>query len=565
MNIVILSGGSGNDALVKGIKSFYKDAKIDVVINAYDSGKSTGICRKVTNTLGVSDIRKNHVRMYKACNPNYDKRIVEFMEARYDFTKGNEYKEICTKLDDWGLSQFKEYAKGFFCNKLTKLFDFKDFNVANIIYSQMFVKLGYEKTNKIMCDLMGLEDFVTLNSFDNVYINAVTKSGNILTDEGDIVEYKNPNDPITELKYIRESEEFGLNPKAIQKISEANLLIVSTGTFWSSIYPTLFYKDLYQFINELDCKKLWIMNNEEDKDSYGVGSNDFIRIMNDKGLNLNDFTIIENSDACASMRQPNSEFNVIYRSMGNDNGKHEQSKFVIEVLKAYYGIDDFSEYDNIIFDFDDTIWARNKADQDISINNIKKINDINKGNICIISGNTFESMKPKLYTVFGTDLKDLNIDIWADANSTLYRKGKSKDLIKEMSIEEYAPAIIKLLNKYNLPSAEYGEDVVNIKVKPLADREREILVDFLNYHAFIANGLYDIKAVKAGTTTVDIVALKNNKACVFEHLNIAGKKTLYIGDEIDSGNDEEIAKLCTHKIQTSGVKETNIILKIFTL
>lgn len=64
MNIVILSGGSGNDSLIKGLKEMYPESDIKVIINAYDSGKSTGICRKVTDTLGVSDIRKNHIRMY---------------------------------------------------------------------------------------------------------------------------------------------------------------------------------------------------------------------------------------------------------------------------------------------------------------------------------------------------------------------------------------------------------------------------------------------------------------------------------------------------------------------
>ena len=43
MNIVILSGGSGNDSLIKGLKEMYPESDIKVIINAYDSGKSTGI------------------------------------------------------------------------------------------------------------------------------------------------------------------------------------------------------------------------------------------------------------------------------------------------------------------------------------------------------------------------------------------------------------------------------------------------------------------------------------------------------------------------------------------
>ena len=86
MKITILSGGSGNDSLIKGLKSIYKNVDVKVVVNAYDNGLSTGVCRSITNTLGVSDIRKNHIRMYKAMNPDdqLDTRLIEFYENRYD-------------------------------------------------------------------------------------------------------------------------------------------------------------------------------------------------------------------------------------------------------------------------------------------------------------------------------------------------------------------------------------------------------------------------------------------------------------------------------------------------
>ena len=68
MKIVVLSGGSGNDALIKGLNAYAVNGgfELHVIVNAYDNGKSTGVCRAVTDTLGVSDIRKNHIRMYEA-------------------------------------------------------------------------------------------------------------------------------------------------------------------------------------------------------------------------------------------------------------------------------------------------------------------------------------------------------------------------------------------------------------------------------------------------------------------------------------------------------------------
>src|SRR5574344_938697 len=178
MNITILSGGSGNTALLEGLSKKLKGnscENLDIVINAYDSGKSTGICRKVTDTLGVSDIRKNLVKLYKYFSDTVDQNIVEFFEKRYDFTKGNEVNEIKEKLDNWKLSFYDEYVDYFFSLPKAKDFDYKDFNVANIVYAAMFKKYGYDKSIDMIRDTLNLKPSenkytsqnVILNSFDN--------------------------------------------------------------------------------------------------------------------------------------------------------------------------------------------------------------------------------------------------------------------------------------------------------------------------------------------------------------------------------------------------------------
>ena len=79
MNIVIFSGGTGSIALQNGLKQLVPNCKITNIINAYDDGKSTGICRKIMKVLGPSDIRKIHETQYKnAHNNNINQNIVEF-------------------------------------------------------------------------------------------------------------------------------------------------------------------------------------------------------------------------------------------------------------------------------------------------------------------------------------------------------------------------------------------------------------------------------------------------------------------------------------------------------
>ena len=67
-NIVIFSGGTGSIAIQEGLSLIYgnNNYNLDIIINAYDNGKSTGVCRKIFDNqiLGPSDLRKNQMTQY---------------------------------------------------------------------------------------------------------------------------------------------------------------------------------------------------------------------------------------------------------------------------------------------------------------------------------------------------------------------------------------------------------------------------------------------------------------------------------------------------------------------
>lgn len=342
MNIVILSGGSGNDALMQGLINHGYADSIKVITNAYDNGKSTGICRVITNTLGVSDIRKNHYRMYKnKYKDNLNKGFVEFYSGRFDL--GENPKQFCIeKLENWGLSFLTGYIEAFFELPLAKEFDYKDFSISNIVYSAMYTRIGYEATHKYFCNLLGINDFVILNSLDNVYISATTEKGNYIRGEERIVEYKNADDPIVKIRYSNDYYDgISLNPKAIdliESLSSDDILIISTGTFWSSIYPTLDYGKFYEYINKACCRKLWVINTEEDKDSYGVSSTKFIEYMEKLGLNLEEFIILHNLDGKESLYEAQKTYlGMCYEHLGNNNGKNDPELYY-KAISSLYGL-----------------------------------------------------------------------------------------------------------------------------------------------------------------------------------------------------------------------------------
>ena len=564
MKTVILSGGSGNDSLIRGLKYYYPSMNCKVIVNAYDNGKSTGVCRAVTNTLGVSDIRKNHIRMYKAMHGNRDKNIIEFYDNRYDFTPGNEVAEITEKLNTWGMPQFIPLVERFFATPEAKNYRYTDFNISNIVYAEMYAQSGYESTNYYFCNkILDIDSFVILNSFSNAYLKAITNSGYVIEDEGEIVEWCNRDDKIESCLYgnVMNTE---LNPRAVASIESADLIIISTGTFWSSIYPTLEFGDLYKLINKnTHAKKVWALNCEEDKDSYGVSADEFISHLRKLGLSLDDFTILVNSDACDILRTVNDkDVDCHYSHMGNQNGKHDPNKYAKAVLECYYGFDDFTP-EQIVCDFDDTLWPRNTSLKNIGIDNIQLLNRTNMG--VIISGNSFSSIKTKLASIYGSDLSDFNIPVWADASSTEYIQGVKTHTIPDCFIsKDTLEKVESHINKlFGMTAVSHPDtDLPYIKYKPMGNLERMLFTYLFNNYIRYNINTPELLANITGNSTVDITTSGDNKVKVYKECEFEGMNILYIGDEVDKGNDCNVSKLATKSIHTSGVEETNCILKV---
>lgn len=558
MKITILSGGSGNDSLIKGLKSIYKNVDVKVVVNAYDNGLSTGVCRSITNTLGVSDIRKNHIRMYKAMNQEdqLDTRLIEFYENRYDLEPNCESSAL-ELLDGWGLKdQFGVYVHNFFKRiEYSDEHKFNNFNVANIVFSEMYSELGYEKTNEISCDLLGIDDFVILNSFQNVYLNAITSDYKVINDEGDIVKLCSKDSKIVNTFYTPTPHP-ELNPNAIDAVINCDLLLISTGTFWSSIYPTLQYGEFYKYINESKAKKkIWAINNTEDKDAFGVSSNDFINIISNLGLDLSSFIILENLDAIPSLQEDNQDYNIVKEHLGNTNGKHTPASFATALLMIYYNLT--RKYDHILFDFDDTLYSRSADKKSYSYSNLNLLKELRElVDVEIISGNTYKSIEDKLIPVYGLNASNYP-KIWADANSNLYINGKVVKSIESHAITAadswkltQATIKYKLHNKCDF----IGNPTVNVKIKPLTELERSLLCDVINNL-----GLEHSTAVATGKTTVDILSTTNTKLNTLDDLE---GSILYIGDEVDKGNDKDIAYACDAYVKVEDVEETNTLLQL---
>ena len=77
------------------------------------------------------------------------------------------------------------------------------------------------------------------------------------------------------------------------------------------------------------------MNTEEDKDAYGISSNMFIEYMENLGVDLSNFTIVENLDAIESLREESNKYDIRYAHLGNVAGKNDPDR-LYDVISTYY-------------------------------------------------------------------------------------------------------------------------------------------------------------------------------------------------------------------------------------
>lgn len=206
MNITIVSGGSGSVEIQKALFKYDNNINLNLIINGYDDGKSTGQLRTIfPNTLGISDFRKNQLIEYKL---RYgDDEVYKCLNHRFtsEYPKDylNEYiSEIEFKLEE--IETFIiENINYFFSLKESDNLVYEDFSVSNIIYSSLLHKNNgnMEITLSIMKNLLKLKNNIFLNSSMVSNLKATTKNNKTLNYEYEIVDFNEDTDRIEDIYF----------------------------------------------------------------------------------------------------------------------------------------------------------------------------------------------------------------------------------------------------------------------------------------------------------------------------------------------------------------------------
>lgn len=224
--IVLLGGGTGTSTVLRGLKYFPVD--ITAIITVSDNGRSTGRLREEFYTPAVGDIR--HVLSNLSTLPDDVKSIMEYRMSTYSDLNGH--------------------------------------SMGNLILTALYKETGsLKKSIEYFSQLMKVEHTVLPLSEDYLTLMGETEDGEIIEGEEQITHAQK------QYKRIFYKEEPHIFPEVFDKIHEADLIILSMGSLYTSLMPHLVCPDVVNAINKSKAKVMYICNamtQPGETDNFGV-------------------------------------------------------------------------------------------------------------------------------------------------------------------------------------------------------------------------------------------------------------------------------------------------------
>lgn len=635
-NILIFAGGTGSIALQTGLHQLYDSTlNIDIIISAYDNGKSTGECRKIFNgkILGPSDLRKNQLTQFKLlhnihCDSGLnDKNIIyDLFEERYTRIKWEDSynyavdrtKNAFARIRELGFGSFEYDKKEAVLLKLIDHFyyneyismdkhvrktiltaNLSDFSISNIFYSAAASLNGNSLAlaGQLMAEILEIPNNVHLISDVNLYLYAETVNGSVISDEGIIVSYDNIDDPIKKVLLLDEKgkqyipnidENNQLNTSCIDLIENADVIIFSSGTQWSSLIPIYMHSGLNEKLKHSKAAKYLIMNNSQDRDMKGINASKLLDIVSNY-LDLTDVKIILNINADASMACIDSKWNnqVLVDVLSEKGSKiHDPSKLSKLIMYDYYK--EHLDATFYFFDFDDTIWSSSKEPllRKVSKNNIELIYRCFVHNSVIISGNSvnhFVNLESKFKEA--QEKVEINTEdgilIYCNGGNCVYQMQNGvlyylRNILDDFNLNDdyyiLTENLFAELKKggweLNLSNFENRGNCI-LSIKPLLNREKakKVIDKVIATHFTLADGKVKYHSYINGNTTIDIMNSDyNKKICtqyVAENKRLLASQIVYVGDKTEDGNDSCIKELDFTVLSVKDVVEFNSFARTY--
>lgn len=256
-NIVVLGGGTGQSVLLRGLKRF--PFNITAVVSVSDDGKSSGKIRQELNVPAVGDIRSVLISLSET------EDVVEKM-INYRFKSNGD-------LDGHSLGNLLLAG-------LTDIYG----NLSNAV-------LQISKILNLKGEVLPLTD-------DNVVLMGKMSDGSVIEGEHNIT----LSDKKIEKIYYKVNPK--VNKSVIKRIKDADAIILSMGSVYTSIIPHLLCKEIIKAIDSSDAKIMYICNvMTQPGETDGFTASDHINLLNSYLGKRKIDTVITNSKKVSKKTQ----------------------------------------------------------------------------------------------------------------------------------------------------------------------------------------------------------------------------------------------------------------------
>lgn len=211
--VVILGGGTGTSTLVRGLKQFPVD--ISVVVSVCDDGRSTGKLRQEFDIPAVGDLRK-----VLAALSDTEPLFESLLEYRFNTTS-----------------------------------DLNGHTVGNLLLAALCNITGNVSDGiKSLSKVLNIKGRVLPLTEDNVTLIGVMQDDSVVEGEHNITMSEKA------IKDIYYKQEPLINSSVIKAIKEADMIILSMGSLYTSISCNLICKDVIDAIDGSNGKILYVCN-----------------------------------------------------------------------------------------------------------------------------------------------------------------------------------------------------------------------------------------------------------------------------------------------------------------
>ncbi|MCI8498496.1 MAG: YvcK family protein [Bacilli bacterium] len=233
--IVIFGGGTGLSCILSGLKLFPVD--VTAIISVSDNGSSTGQLKKEFDIPAVGDVGKVLLSMANADNDFMD--LLSYRFTRESFLENHPIKNIL----------------------LTALIDIKG-NITD--------------ATKYMCKLLDIRGTILPLTEEKVELVGEGIRGKEFLGEEEV------SQNVKYIKKLKYDHSVSISKEIIDKILEADLILFSSGSLYTSILPHLIVPEIRDAIRKSEAPTMYISNlvsQPGETDGYSVS--DHIKILND--------------------------------------------------------------------------------------------------------------------------------------------------------------------------------------------------------------------------------------------------------------------------------------------